>query len=137
MLKGGRCKFGPECRIKDRQDFLRIQSSARKYRTKFFLLALDPKEQLSTSSIIPQLPSRLGITVTKRIDKRAARRNRLKRRVREVFRRKKASFTIAADLVVVALTGSTELDYKQVEHQLVGLFLRSGLMKNKRRSIEN
>lgn len=63
--------------------------------------------------------SRLGITVTTKIDKRAARRNTLKRRVRELFRRGLSLEN--QDMVIIALTGATLLTYVQINEELTSL----------------
>ena len=83
-------------RIRKRQDFLRIQSGSRKKRSNHILLAY------SSPRVTGQADSRIGITVTRKVDKRAARRNRFKRRVREFFRRERLKLTETVDLVVIA-----------------------------------
>jgi ribonuclease P protein component len=113
----------PQRRVRKRQDFLRIQSSKRKLRSPHLLLALSAPRNKDTTD------SRIGITVTRKVDKRAARRNRLKRRVREFFRRERILFTEPVDMVVIALDGATELDYQQVCWELRGLLLKMGLLK--------
>jgi ribonuclease P protein component len=64
------------------------------------------------------LVSRLGVTVTKKIDKRAARRNYIKRAVREWFRRAKNYLQDPVDIVVVALNGSAELSAREIWSEL-------------------
>ena len=127
-------------RVRKRQDFLRIQSSRRKYRSAHLLVALTAPRQLGSRQIgSRQLgsrgenesrpsTSRLGITVTRKIDKRAARRNRIKRWVRECFRKQRSHFREQVDMVVIALDGAAELDYQQLTKELHGLFLRAGLL---------
>ncbi|MBL10854.1 MAG: ribonuclease P protein component [Acidiferrobacteraceae bacterium] len=51
-------------------------------------------------------PSRLGISVSKRIAKRAVNRNRIKRVVRESFRKKQEDL-LGLDLVAVAKSGAS------------------------------
>ena len=112
-----------ERRVRKRQDFLRIQSGKRKLRSNHLLLAISPPRNQEHND------SRIGITVTRKVDKRAARRNRLKRRVREFFRRERSLFTEPVDMVVIALDGATELDFQQVCWELRGLLLKMGLLK--------
>ncbi len=59
---------------------------------------------------------RLGVTVSRKVAN-AVGRNRVKRLVREFFRRNKADWP-AGDAVVIALTGAAELDYESVRRQL-------------------
>lgn len=77
--------------VKSRQDFLRIQNSfkIKYYNNNFLILLLESnikniKQQ--TINTIDNNYIRLGITVTKKIDKRAVIRNTIKRKVREIFR---------------------------------------------------
>ena len=72
--------------------------------------------------------SRLGITVTKKIDKRAVRLNYIKRAVREWFRRTKNYLSEPLDVVVVALSGSAELSAPQLWSELDEAFKRARLI---------
>ena len=77
---------------------------------------------------------RLGVTVTTKIDKRAARRNRLKRRVREVFRRNRARMPIRPlDAVLIARSGATALGFAAVRHEVLQLFASAKLIEPLRR----
>jgi len=60
---------------------------------------------------------RLGITVTRKVAN-AVGRNRIKRLVREVFRRHRAWFPAALDFVFIARTGAAELDYESVREEV-------------------
>jgi ribonuclease P protein component len=119
-------RLSSDRRIKKRSDFLAIQSKGRKSRTKYLLLSYRKTEPCST-----KLCSRIGVTVTKKIDKRSARRNRLKRRIKEVFRLNRFKFQFNADVVVVALNGATEISFAQVRKDLLYLFYQSTLLKPK------
>ncbi len=118
-------RFPPQCRIRKRKEFLQIQSSGHKYRSSHFLLIISfPK--LGT---LAHPVHRLGITVTTKIDKRAAHRNRLKRRIREIFRREKRKLKISADLVLIAFAGACELDFDGIYAEILLLFKRAGLYR--------
>jgi ribonuclease P protein component len=52
-----------------------------------------------------EAPTRLGLTVSQKVGN-AVRRNRVKRLMREVFRRERALFPRGADLVVIAKAGA-------------------------------
>jgi ribonuclease P protein component len=60
--------------------------------------------------VLPSQHRRLGITVSRRVGN-AVHRNRVKRLVREVFRRERALFPEGCDVVVVARSGADALDY--------------------------
>ncbi len=61
---------------------------------------------------------RLGMAVSRKVSKKAVVRNRLKRRIREVFRHHRHRLP-AMDIVVVARPGATELDYRTLERRLL------------------
>ena len=111
-------------RVRKRQDFLRIQSSRRKLRSAHLLVALTAPRPIESRSPT----SRIGITVTRKIDKRAARRNRIKRWVREFFRKHRSDFREQVDMVVIALDGAAELDFQELTGELKGLLLRAGIL---------
>lgn len=60
-------------RLKGRSDFLRVQQSGCKWIARPFILQIDDNEAGR---------NRFGVTVTKRLEKSAVRRNRMKRRLR-------------------------------------------------------
>lgn len=115
-------------RVRKRQDFLRIQSTGRKVRSFNMLVVFIFKETGEES--------RLGITTTRKIDKRAARRNRFKRRVREYFRRERRRFERQADIVVIALEGACELSYDEIAFQLRFAMRKVGVLPDRRRPRE-
>jgi ribonuclease P protein component len=66
---------------------------------------------------------RLGLVVTRRLGK-AVKRNRVKRLLREFFRRHKTELP-AVDLVIMAKKGAAVLGYHQVEEELGRLLFRA------------
>jgi ribonuclease P protein component len=128
-------RFSRNRRITHRNDFLRIQSTGRKCRASHFLLASLPgarraaAQGIESTSLACADESRLGVTITTKVDKRATRRNRLKRRIREIFRKERKKFAQSRDVVVIALTGSVELDFDEVEREVLFLFRQSGMYR--------
>jgi len=78
--------------------------------TRHFVVVLRPREA-------PDHPTRLGVTVTKRVAK-AVGRNRVKRVVREVFRRNRHYFPDGCDVVIIAKSGAPLLGYADVETEI-------------------
>lgn len=64
--------------------------------------------------------SALGISITKKIDKRSARRNRLRRRLKELVRQK---LGVKGYVVIVARRGSCEISFEEIERQIRKAFL--------------
>jgi ribonuclease P protein component len=68
--------------------------------------------------------TRLGVTVSKRVDKAAVRRNRLRRQIKEVFRLQRATLQ-NGDYVVLAKPEAGKLDNAGVRAELLNLFERA------------
>lgn len=97
-------------RLKLRADFERVQSSGRKVHSDRFLFLVLPREgDVETT--------RLGVTVTRKVAG-AVGRNRIKRVLREVFRRNRGLFPIACDVVVIAKDRAVGLGYDDVRAEL-------------------
>ena len=88
-------------RLKKRYEFRQAQLGGRRIHTPHFLIVVQPNALQNT---------RLGITVTKKVGT-AVQRNRIKRVVREVFRRNRQLFPVSHDLVFIAKRGATDIDY--------------------------
>ncbi len=114
-------RFGPTRRVKKRREYLTIQTQGKKLRTPHFLVAVSPS-RVGTES-------RLGVTVTRKVDKRAVLRNRLKRRVRAYFRTNRERLVTQIDLVVIALGGACELAYDDIRFELEGALRRGKLVR--------
>jgi ribonuclease P protein component len=95
-------------RLKKRYEFRQAQLSGRRIHTPHFLILVHPNALQNT---------RLGITVTKKVGT-AVQRNRIKRVVREVFRRNRSLFPPSHDLVFIAKRGSTGIDYGSLLSEL-------------------
>jgi len=65
----------------------------------------------------PHGPGRVGITVTRKIGN-AVERNRVKRVVREVFRRHRAWFPQGVDVVFIAKRGAPAVDYETLREEV-------------------
>lgn len=70
---------------------------------------------------------RFGVTVSKKVDKRAVARNKLRRRVREYLRRKISLVCKKGRIVVIAMKGSCELSYDDVSKELNYLLKKAEL----------
>lgn len=100
-------------RVRKRGEFRRIQSEGRKVHTKHFIVLVHP-------SLHEGSDTRLGITITKKVGN-AVQRNRVKRVLREVFRRNRELFPPASDLVVIAKRGAPALGYDEVLGEMRGI----------------
>ena len=71
--------------------------------------------------------NRVGITVSKKLG-HAVVRNRIRRRLREVYRLSEAQFTPGWDIVVVARTRSVDADFGKLTHAYLSLAKKAGLL---------
>ena len=71
---------------------------------------------------------RIGITVTKKVHKHAVCRNKIKRLIREVYRKNKHRLDSRFDFVIIAKSGADELTYTQVEKELFFMWQRTRLL---------
>lgn len=74
--------------------------------------------------------SRLGISIQAKIFPKAIQRNRIKRLIRNFFRRYKHNLVKDYDIIVIPKNlDLAKINYKQLEENLLALFKRAGLMK--------
>ena len=115
--------FPAALRIRKRREFLRIQGAGTKHHLRHFLVFVVPpasRPETRPEAPQPEAPEaarppvpRLGITVTRKVGD-ATVRNRIKRYVREAFRRKRGSFTPGYDMVWVAKQSAATIGYAEV-----------------------
>ena len=114
----GTARFTKAVRLRHRQDFLRAQAQGKRLHTRHFGVTLAP---------MAEGHPRLGLVVTRRLGK-AVQRNRVKRLLREFFRRHQARLP-AFDLVIMAKKGAAALGYHQVEEELGRLLVSRARQK--------
>jgi len=99
----------PKCeRLLNRKDFVNLNLSGKRFKTGHFTVLFNKNGLIIT---------RLGITVSKRTGN-AAKRNRIKRLVRELFRLNKGSFPKGYDIVVIGKKGAHTLGLSEIEEEL-------------------
>lgn len=106
--------FPRRLRLRRRAEFLRTQRLGSKHHVAHFLVFVSstPTETLEGDAR-PLPPSRLGVTVTRKVGT-AVVRNRIKRWVREAFRRERERLGPGLDLVLVAKRDAVKAGYAGV-----------------------
>ena len=92
-----------------------MQDGGRKIHTDSFLVFVSPQSAPG--------PTRMGVTASRKLGG-AVRRNRVKRLVREAFRRHKLLFPTGLDIVFIAKKNAVEADYDQVVREIEKLCRR-------------
>lgn len=101
--------FRARHRIKLRCRFQQLQGSRQRRHSEHLLVLIGAS---------PTAESRLGVTVSRRVGS-AVQRNRVKRLLREVFRRHRLVFPPATDVVVVAKRGADQLSLVEMSQQML------------------
>jgi ribonuclease P protein component len=99
--------FPSSCRLRTSREYSRIWRQGRRCHTAHLIV-------IAASG---STGCRLGITVSRKVGN-AVCRNRLKRWLREYFRRHRAEFGAATDLSVVVKPGAALLDHADIDRQL-------------------
>ena len=102
------------CRLTSRRQFLTVYERGRRVASSSFTL-------FGLPNVAGEC--RLGLTVTRKLGG-AVRRNRVKRMLREVFRRNRERLEPALDLVINARSGVLEREAGQLEREFLGAFRR-------------
>jgi len=99
-------------RVRRRIDYERVSREGIRVTTQCFLV-------LAASTHPPRIegPSRLGLTVSRRVGGSVV-RSRVKRRIREWFRRDRAALPPARDVVVIARPCAATLTHDETRSQL-------------------
>ena len=92
-----------------------MQDGGRKIHTDSFLVFVSPRSEPG--------PTRVGVTASRKLGG-AVRRNRVKRLVREAFRRHTLLFPGGLDVVFIAKKSAVEVDYDQVVREIEKLCRR-------------
>jgi ribonuclease P protein component len=104
----GEHSFGKGERIRKRRDYLIIYQQGERFYSDHFIMVVHRNQAGA---------KRLGITASKKVGN-AARRNRIKRLIREFFRRNKRDLKNSQDIVVIAKRAMPRLSYEDVCREL-------------------
>ena len=108
--------FQKSKRLLNSEQYRGVLRQGKKLFNPLFLLFILPNNQMQ---------SRLGITVSKKVSKRAVDRNRIKRQVREYFRLNKV-FVSNCDVVLIANPAAANKNNKEIRHALKNVWHKAG-----------
>ncbi|PSB08265.1 ribonuclease P protein component [filamentous cyanobacterium CCP2] len=117
-------------RLRHRQDFSTVHHLGIKRTTPHLILralALSPSKQNGlVAGTIP--PTRLGISVSQKVSKRAIVRNRIKRQIQAAFRQLLPEVAAGWQLVVVVKPNAIECDYEEFLRELKQLLVNAEVL---------
>lgn len=109
-------RFPKSARLTRRSEFLSLSRGGRKFHTPHFVVISKTNDKEE---------NRLGVTVSARVGK-AVVRNRIKRLLREFFRRHHHEIPSHQDILIIARREAGELSLDQVTGELRGAFTNQG-----------
>ena len=125
--------YPTKIRIRTRHEYLQLQHRGVKIHTKHFIFLL----LYNSARLFPDC--RLGITLTKKIGN-AVKRNRIRRILKEIFRRNKRSFPQYVDLAIIAKKNAVRLRSSEIYHEIASVnhvFKRVGAPSHNCEAIKN
>jgi ribonuclease P protein component len=117
-------------RLRRRQDFSAVyQAGLRRSTANLTLRALRPPKSGAKSEgdlpIQPVLPTRIGISISQKVSKRAVVRNQIKRRLKAILRQLLPNIAPGWQIVIVVKPGSVQCGYEQFLQELKQLLIQS------------
>lgn len=120
--------LGPALRLRRRHDFLEVQGHGEKHHVRHFLVFV-ARHPVGRDGRPPGLlPARLGVTVTRKVGG-AVIRNRIKRWVREAFRRARPQLPLGIDMVWVAKQNAATAEYAGIVDDMRQMTARLAVWK--------
>jgi ribonuclease P protein component len=115
MVRADNC-FPSFARLRKRSEFLKLKDSVQKFASRGILVVWQDNNLAY---------ARLGVTVSKKVGC-AVTRNRVKRFVRETFRKNRLQIP-AVDLNVIARSESANMDFDRMQQELLKAFSSIGI----------
>lgn len=120
----GPLRFDKQRRLLKASDFNRVFKQGRRVSVPEFTLACRVRPGKDGQAFAP----RLGLSVSRKVGN-AVHRNRLKRRLRELFRLNQADWVQGTEIVVIPRKEATVLSYSELKSRLFSLMERGKVSK--------
>lgn len=114
-------------RLRDRKDYRAVyEQGIRRYSPHFTLIALPSKENNKAVSLIPA--TMFGISISKKVSKKAVIRNRIKRQIKGVIRTYLQSIAPGWKVVIVVKPKAIECKYEHFLRELEELLKQTKII---------
>lgn len=108
-------------RLKKNKDFELVFKRGKTFDGKFLFLKIIKRNNLKVS--------RFGLVVGTKISKKATIRNKIKRRLRDVIRKRLEDIKSGFDVIIGAKTLVVDKSYQEIKEELEGLLEKAGVLK--------
>jgi ribonuclease P protein component len=125
---GSKRDFCKARRLLKASDFNRVFKQGRRQSLPEFTLAFRVRPPSKESREGLDFPPRLGLSVSRKVGK-SVQRNKLKRRVREIFRLNQEKLLNGTELVVIPRKEAVGLSYQDLENKIFSLLGRGKMLK--------
>jgi ribonuclease P protein component len=110
-------------RLKHRQDFQAVYGKGKRYHGSHLILIT-----LENSPQDTPLASRFGLSISKKVSKKAVVRNRLKRQIRAVIRQLLPEIASGWRVIIVIRPSPTECNYERFLRELKQLLVKANII---------
>lgn len=107
-------------RLKNKKDIGRLLKKGRSFKENFLILKL-----VKSDFNFP----RIAFVVSQKVSKKAALRNKIRRRLSELFRFKIKKIKKGVDLILIAVPGLEEKDFWEIDETMNSLFKKAKCFK--------
>lgn len=108
-------------RLKKDKDFELVFKRGKAFNGKFLFLKIIKRNNLEVS--------RFGLVVGTKISKKATIRNKIKRRLRDIVRKRLGDIKSGFDVIIGAKTRVVDKSYQEIKEELEGLLEKAGVLK--------
>jgi ribonuclease P protein component len=111
-------------RLQRRQDFSKVYQQGKRFKTAHLTLRVLQRSPFPSNEASSQpLPTRIGFSISLKVDKRAVVRNRIRRRLQAIVRQLLPFIRESWDLLVVVHPQAAQCDYLQFLQELEQLLV--------------
>jgi ribonuclease P protein component len=124
----GGAKFQKSKRLLDNEEFRRVFRSGKRLNSSFLTLIFrffQPK--------LGVIGPKLGLSVSKKVGN-AVIRNKIKRRIREIFRKNQLSIAKNVEIVLIPRSEAASVGYQELEKSMLGLLSRANVFNSGEKS---